>query len=285
MSLLLNGRPICFNFTKLICPNMTRTLFTVLFAFLFTVSFAQDKEQLFGPVEKPDSRKGFLLNGNGAVDLPGGDMAKRFGTSFKLGPALLYKTASNWIIGVKFDFIVGSKIHEDSLMINIKDKYSANTGSLYEFINNSGERVGIPLYERGYAVGIQVGRIISFSKSHPDNGLTLLTSVGFLQHKIDIFDRDKFVSQIRGDYLKGYDRLTNGLYIGEYAGYTYFAKNGLLNFTIGIDGMVGFTKCRRDYLYDLMRPDNKQRLDVLVGLRGGWFIPIFKRKSEDILFE
>jgi len=59
----------------------------------------------------------------------------------------------------------------------------------------------------------------------------------------------------------------------------------LLNFTIGVDALFGFTQDRRDYLYDVMRPDNQQRLDILFGLRGGWFIPIFKRKSEDILFE
>ena len=71
----------------------------------------------------------------------------------------------------------------------------------------------------------------------------------------------------------------------EYAGYTYFGKNKLINFTLGVDALFGFTQGRRDYLYDVMRADTKQRLDILYGLRGGWFIPIFKRKSEDISFE
>jgi hypothetical protein len=264
---------------------MKAQIFTLLFLSVTITALAQDKDKLFGPGEVPKARKGFILNGNGYFDIPGGDMAKRFGYSYRVGPALLYKTTSNWIFGTKFDFILGSKVKEDSLMINIRDKYSGSGGKTYEFINSSGQRVGVPVYERGYVTGVQVGKIINFSKQHPDDGLMLLTTAGFMQHKINIFDKDKTVPAIRGSLLKGYDRLTNGFFLEEYAGYTHFAKNGLLNFTIGFDFLVGFTQGRRDYLYDVMRPDNKQRVDMLYGIHGGWFIPIFKRKSEDIMFE
>jgi hypothetical protein len=186
---------------------------------------------------------------------------------------------------VKFDFIVGSTIKEDSVMVNITDRYSAKTGNVYEFIDKNGTRVGVPVYERGYAVGIQVGKIFNLSKKSVDNGLCLLTSVGFVQHKLNIFDQNKAVDQIRDDFLKGYDRLTNGLYAEQYVGYIYFSKNGLINVTLGVDALFGFTQGRRDYLYDVSRPDTKQRLDMLYGIRGGIMIPIFKRKSEDILFE
>ncbi len=247
--------------------------------------FGQDKDKLFGDAPKVHARNGFILNGNGAFDIPGGDMAKRFGDSYRVGPAVLYKTTKNWIWGAKFDFILGGKVHQDSLMINIKDKYSTGDGSLYEFLNNQGERIGVPVYERGYAVGLEFGKIIPFSLRYPDNGLVLMGTVGFIQHKIDIYDKDKTVQQLRGDYLKGYDRLTNGSFVEGYVGYIFFSNNRLVNFTIGVDALFGFTQDRRDYLYDVMRPDNAQRLDVLFGLRGGWFIPIFKRKSEDLLFE
>ncbi len=132
---------------------------------------------------------------------------------------------------------------------------------------------------------MQAGKIIPVNEIHPDNGIVLLTSAGFIQHKIDIFVRDKDIPQLDGNYLKGYDRLTNGFFAEEYAGYAFFSKNGLLNFTLGLDGMFGFTQGRRGYLYDVMRPDNQNRLDILYGIRGGWFITIFKRKSEDILFQ
>jgi len=260
-------------------------IFTFLLLLCVVNASAQDKDKLFTLNGKTTPKKGFILDGNAEFDIPGGNLAKEFGYSYRLGPAVLYKTEGNWIFGAKCDFIFGNIVKQDSLMINIRDKYSGPSTHLYEFINNSGERIGVPVYERGYAVGLEFGKIISFSKLHPDNGLELLSSAGFIQHKIDIYDKDKSVPQLLGDYLKGYDRLTNGLYAEGYAGYIYFAQNKLLNFTIGVDALFGFTQDRRDYLYDVMRPDNQQRLDILFGLRGGWFIPIFKRKSEDILFE
>lgn len=262
-----------------------RGIFTVFILFLYTVSYAQSDDKLFGPSNAPKPRKGFIINANGQFDIPAGDMAKRFGLSYRVGPAIMYKTFSNWLFGAKFDFISGGKVLEDSLMINIRDKYSTKNTRLYEFINASGQRVGVPVYERGYAVGICFGKIISFSKQHPDNGLTIMGSAGFIQHKINIFDKDKTVPQIKGNYRKGYDRLTNGGYGEVFLGYTYFAKNGLLNFTIGFDALVGFTQGRRDYLYDVMRSGRDNRIDVLYGIRGGWYIPIFRRKSEDMMFE
>ena len=260
-------------------------IFTTLFLLATLSAHGQDKEKLFGVDESIKRKHGFILNGNADFDIPAADMAKRFGLSYRLGPAVLYKTEKNWVFGAKFDFILGSKVNQDSLMINIKDKYSGSGGSVYEFINNSGERIGVPVYERGYAVGLSAGKIISFSKLHPDNGLMLLTTAGFIQHKIDIYVKDKDVPQLQANYLKGYDRLTNGLFVEEYAGYTYFSQYKLINFTLGVDALFGFTQGRRDYLFDVMRPDTAKRLDILFGLRGGWFIPMFRRKSEEISFQ
>ena len=264
---------------------MKLSLFTLLFLLIGMSAFTQDKEKLFGTGAKKTKKHGFIINANGDVDVPGGDMAKRFGTSYRIGPAILYKTDKNWIFGAKCDFILGDVIKQDSLMINIRDKYSGQSTNLYEFINNNGERIGVPVYERGYTIALQFGKIISWSKIHPDNGLVLLGSAGFIQHKIDIYDKDKTVAQLGGQYLKGYDRLTNGISLEGYAGYIYFARNGLTNFTLGIDALIGFTQGRRSYLYDVGHADTKQRADILFGLRGGWFIPIFRRKSEELLFE
>lgn len=246
-------------------------------------SFAQN--ELFGYDSTIKAHSGFILNGNISADLPLFDMAKRFGINYRLGPAITYKTKTNWIFGVKFDFLSGNQIKEDSLMINIKDKYSTQfNGKEVQFLNTSGIRTGVPIYERGYLAGISAGHIFNRNPAQPDNGWMILTTAGFIQHKINIFNDQKDVAQLQGGYLKGYDRLTNGWFVEQFAGYSYFAHNGLLNFNIGVDVMVGFTRGRRDYLYDVMRSDNAQRIDMLVGLRGGWMIPIFKRKSEDISF-
>src|SRR3954464_15203697 len=134
-----------------------RPVFILLLLLLSASLFAQNKDKLFGPPAPPKPRKGFILNGNASFDIPAADMAKRFGYSYRVGPAILYKTASNWVFGGKCDFILGGTIKQDSLMINIRDKYSGQSHHLYEFINGNGQRVGVPVYERGYAIALQAG--------------------------------------------------------------------------------------------------------------------------------
>jgi len=268
-----------------LCPKqiifLMKRFFIFLLLFTATLSaFAQNTDLLFGPKVKSVPRKGWILTANADFDIPAGDMAKRFGLSYRIGPGILYKTTSNWIFGPKCDFILGGNVKQDSLMANIMDKYKGN-----EFINNSGIREGVPTYERGYMLGWQVGKIITLSKTNADNGILLMTSGGFMQHKIDIYVKDKDIPQLSGDYLKGYDRLTNGLFAEEYVAYNYMARDGLLNFHIGLDGTFGFTQGRRTWLYDVNRSGLDKRIDILFGIRGGWYLPIFKRKSEDMLFE
>lgn len=236
---------------------------------------AQD-DDLFGVKKESDSHQGWLIGANGNFDIPGGDIAKSFGLSDRIGPSLTYKTKSNWLFGVKTDFIFGGQVHVDSLMINIKDEYG-------EEITQSGARVTEPTYERGYMIGLQAGKIVRTSARSKDNGIMFMTTFGFLQYKIRI-DNPDGVTALDGDYKKGYDRLTNGLFGEESIEYIYFAKNKLLNFHFGPDIMLGFTQDRRSYLYDVMRPDNKQRLDMFFGIRGGWYFCIFKRKSEELVF-
>ncbi|MCB0700194.1 MAG: hypothetical protein KDC11_10110 [Chitinophagaceae bacterium] len=238
---------------------------------------AKAQDGLFA-TEKPEAKKGFVLGFNGAFDLPGGDMADRFGPSYRVGAQVFYKFKSNWVVGPKFDFIFGSLLREDSLMANIQDRYGS-------FIGQTGQRIGVTIGERGYMIGMQGGKIFPIGKNSADNGVLALTTVGFMQHKIFIRDRDGEISALRDDYLKGYDRLTNGWFLEQYVGYSYISKRNILNFHIGLDLVAGFTAGRRNWLYDVRRAGTDSRLDMLFGIRGGWYIPIFRHKSEDIFFE
>ena len=248
-------------------------LFLVLLA---RIGYAQ-KDELFGTVND-SAHHGFVISANGNFDIPAGDMATRFGLSYRIGPSVVYKTKKNWMFGVKADFLSGSDIKEDSLFSNIIDQHKA-------ILNINGIETGVGTFERGYILGLQVGKLIYTSKKNNDNGILLMLSAGFIQHKIQIYVRDNDVPSLQGDYLKGYDRLTNGGFFVSYLGYSCFSKDKFINFHIGLDFMVAFTQGRRDYLFDIMRADNKQRTDILFGIRGGWYIPIFKRKSEETFFE
>ncbi|PZF72511.1 hypothetical protein [Taibaiella soli] len=257
------------------------------FAFLITCLLflsinSQAQDDLFGTkgeAPKGVRHQGFVFGVNASYDRPGGDMINRFGGSFRLGASANYKTKSNWIFGVKYDFLFGDNVKEDSLMYNIRDDQGA-------FIDQDGHRMNVGIYERGYMIGLQGGYIFTFGKSKGgENGLLVMPGVGFIQHKIKIFDKANNISTIKGDYIKGYDRLTNGIYYEQYIGYNHFAANQLLNYTIGIDFVAAFDQGRRTYLYDVRRSGEDKRTDILFGIRGGWYIPIFHRKSEDYYFQ
>ncbi len=225
----------------------------------------------------PKASRGLIFSANGAYDIPLADMADRFGGSFRVGPSVMYKTSNNWLIGAKLDFIFGNKMKEDSLLINVRDKQGY-------FIDQNGSRTKLPLYERGYIIAGQVGKIFPLHDRNLNSGIMALTSVGFIQHKINIFDRDHVVPQVRGDYRKGYDRLTNGIYLDQFIGYAFFSESRLVNFYAGLQVSWGFTQGRRDYLFDVNRPDTKPRNDAMFGIRVGWMIPVFKNKVDEIYF-
>jgi hypothetical protein len=257
--------------------SMRKGICLSLLAVAFSIAgYAQD--DLFG-TPKREAKKGLLISLNGNFDMPAGDMAKRFGLSYRVGPGVHYKTKSNWIFGAKADFILGNKIKEEGFLSNLKDAQNS-------FLTSDGYRGPIETYQRGYLIGLQAGRILNTSKTNPDNGILLLTSLGFIQHKIHIVTRNLGdAPQLQGEYKKGYDRLTNGIFLEQYIGYAYFSNNSLINFNIGLDIMAGFTQGRRNYLLDVQKSGADKRFDMLFGVRGGWVIPAFKRKSEEIFFE
>ncbi|MBL7718614.1 MAG: hypothetical protein JNL72_07250 [Flavipsychrobacter sp.] len=256
---------------------MKRALLTIVTLLSLGLPAIAQDDDLFGNTGSTTSPEGFFITMNANFDVPAGDMADRFGISYRFGPSVLYKTKSNWLIGVKWDFISGANIREDSLLINL-----AKDGGI---LNQQGVRTNVNVYERGYVVGVQAGKMFPVFKKNSAGSLFALTTLGFVQHKIKIFDREKSIWSIRDEYNKGYDRLSNGIMVEEFAGYNYFSKKGYFSFYIGLNISAGFTAGRREFLYDVMRPDDKGRLDILYGVRGGIHIPIFKRKSEEFYFK
>lgn len=212
-----------------------------------------------------------------AGDLPMADMAKRFGSSYRIGFGLKRKTASNWIWGIKGEFIIGNKIKEDSLLFNVKTKQGG-------VISQQGDLLNVGVFERGYMLGLQVGKVFPFLQINKNSGPLMLASVGFIQHKIKLFDKDLSFPQLREDYKKGYDRLTNGLYFQDFIGYQYFAKNKLINFYAGFDFVWGMTNGRRTYQFDIARADTQSRNDLLLGFKFGWVLPIYKKNVEEIYY-
>jgi len=61
--------------------------------------------------------------------------------------------------------------------------------------------------------------------------------------------------------------------------------NHRINFFAGFDFTEAFTQSRRDINFDTMRKDDENRLDLLVGFRVSWTVPLYLgTKPEEIFY-
>lgn len=204
--------------------------------------------------------------------MPEGDLKDRFGFTNILGGNLLFKTKKNFIWGVTAGYIFGNDVKEPGLLSSITTKDGL-------IIGLDGLYAEMRIFERGYHLNATFGKVFTFNKPNPNSGIVIMGGPGFIQHKIRIENIGNTVPALRGDYIKGYDRLTNGFQLQEYIGFVYFSNRQLVNFYGGFDFIQGFTEGRRDYNFDNPeQKDNKKRIDLLFGIKIGWVVPLYKKK-------
>ncbi|MHC1705900.1 MAG: hypothetical protein AB9842_00110 [Bacteroidales bacterium] len=219
----------------------------------------------------------WILMADYSYDIPGGDLAKRFGANSDLGGGLFFKTQSNWLFGVKGGFLFGEKVKEDNILANI-------SSSENYVIDKGGTFADIFLYERGYYFTGNLGRIIPLGRPNPNSGILINLGGGYLQHKIRIENPDKTAPQVEGDYKKGYDRLTAGFMASQFIGYIYFSNKKIYNFYAGLEFKEGWTHSLREYNFDTRIKDTQQRFDLLWGFKIGWCLPFYKKTIQTFYY-
>jgi hypothetical protein len=228
-------------------------------------------------VASTEGRSCWLFSLQFAGEKPIFDLAKRFGNNGRIGPSIMRKTSKNLLIGAHFDFIFGNKIVEDSVLWNL---YTP-TGFM---IDNNGLPRNPGTFQRGYTVGVDVGKIFPVWKANSNSGLLWHSSYGFTQYRINIYDQDNGFAQFAGEYEKGYDRLTNGLYTEQMIGYAYLSKSKSANFIAGINVMIASTGGRRTWLYDVNRSGLDKRLEGTVGIKLMYMIPRYQKLVEETYY-
>ncbi len=204
-------------------------------------------------------------------------MADRFNANSNIGISFSYKTGANWILGLGGEFIFGPQPKETSMLDHLK------TSAGY-IIGTNGEYADIRLYERGFSIDLTIGKIFPLFGPNKNSGILFRAGPGFLQHRIRIEDPNNVVPQLDGDYKKGYDRLTNGPEISTFLGYVYLGNRKLINFWIGGQLNVGFTMNRRSYNFDTRSNDPTHRTDILLGIKGGWILPLYKKMPDPFYY-
>jgi hypothetical protein len=243
--------------------------FQLIFSFLFISNFVLAQWQV---------RDSSLFNPHVTVgygySTPGGDLANRFGNNGSIEVGFHIKDKKNWYYGVQFNYLFGNKVHEPNLLSNLLT-------SRGEILDEQGQIATMFIQERGFNLFLQGGKLFPVIGPNKNSGLLITGGVGLIQHKIRIEHQEAKITQLEGEYLKGYDRLTNGLSVNQFIGYYHLSNNRLINFYIGAQATEGFTQSRREWNLDTQTQDNSKRLDMLFGLRAGWILNLYQRAPND----
>jgi len=219
-----------------------------------------------------------VLTGNitYAVHTPRGDLADRFGNSLEVGLGSDFITKkSRFIFGLSGTLIFGNSVND-----NVLDIVTNEDGNIVGVDQLAGI---VSLKQRGFYVGGRVGKIFKFTNSSL-SGIRFTVGAGLLQHKIRIQDDLDNINIVRGDNVKGFDRLTNGLTFHQFLGYQHFGKSGLFNVFGGVEAYEGFTMSRRSFDNTLMRRDDQERIDILLGLKVGFSIKFNLNETGDEIY-
>lgn len=244
-----------------------RNIAAIFFLLLSYPSFAQYSSL------RDSSVRGLMPGVSYAYQWPVGIMSQRFGSNGQLGGEFQIKTRSNFTFGVGGGFLFGRIVKEDGFIDSLSDV----DGFL---IGYNGLYSNVALFERGYTLEANVGKILPLLNPNPNSGLYVRLGTGFMQHRIRITDTEDNFFQVQGEYAKLYDRLTNGVMLSQYIGYLNIDPKHLMNFHAGILFQEAFTQNRRSWNADQRRRDDTNRVDILIGIRGTWMLPFFGKREE-----
>ncbi len=224
--------------------------------------------------EDRNKGKAILTHITFGIHLPAGDMADRFGRDLNVGGAVEYLTTNNFLFGVEGHYIFGTNVKEDPLEI-----LRTPEGDI---IGSDLTVASVVLRERGFYLGGMVGKLFTFKEKRA--GIRLTLGAGVLRHHIRVQDDNGSVTQITGEYAKGYDRLTGGFALNQFIGWQQLAGNRRSNWIAGFEFNQGFTKSLRDWDFNDMRKLDGSRLDLRFGVRLAWTLPFYIGEPEKIFY-
>lgn len=211
---------------------------------------------------------GFHFSGQ----LPKYDLEKRFGPNLSAGGSFNWKTKYNIMFGVEGSYFFGRNVREDVV--------ASMRNSDGHITDNEGYPADLRLTERGWNIYGNVGYVISKLGNNPNSGVFITVGGGWTQHKVKLYDANQKIAAVNGNIKKGYDRLTGGFGLSQFIGYQYISDNRLANCYLGFEFYEANTQSLRGYNYDTGKEDTQKRFDVLMGIRFGWILPLYKRTKD-----
>ena len=205
---------------------------------------------------------------------PMADLRENYGDNSSIGLSLLKKSTNNYLFGMDAAYIFGSKIKKDNLF----DGIATENG---EVINKDGLFANVLTYQRGFSAFLNGGKAFLLAEDN-NSGIYLIVGIGYIQHKIRIQTQEDIIPHLDEDYKKGYDRFSGGFSMKWNANYMHFSKKNNIKFFIGLELIKGWTKNLRAYNFDQMtHTSDEYRNDIILGIKSGIIIPVFRKNSEE----
>ena len=219
-----------------------------------------------------------LLEFKYGFQAPLADMKTRFGGNNVIG--LSFQTvelSKTLLFGIEGGFNFGNTVKED-VVANLRS-YDGN------IIGIDGQAGDVNLKERGFYLGVDVCKIIKTTKVENNlTGIRTQLGAGLLQHKIRVQENSNTIPSLDNQYLKNYDRLTNGPAFHLAIGYQYENPDNNFHFNIMGDLYGARTASRRDF--DSLEGGylDKKRNDILAGITISYVVSISRSDKADHIY-
>lgn len=240
-----------------------------LSCFLVSLSYAQLGRRI---VNVRDTSVGMTsFRPQAAFTIPLGEWRERTGFFYSVGGSILNKTASQWLFGAEGYFFNGNRIKEKEHLQNLWNSSGAITAQ--DGLNGDVNR-----YFRGFAVSGLFGRLFPVGKPNMNSGFILTFGAGYMQHKIRTEVRQNNVWPLAKPYDKGYDRLSGGFMLSQFAGYQFVNNKRTITFFAGIEFVEAMTTSYRKFNYDNQQVDTDWKFNGAFSIKGGWMFTIYHKK-------
>lgn len=227
-----------------------------------------EKKKIPAPSEELGDRI-FNIQFHYTYMMPEGDMVRQYGPFHNIGFGGLFKTERNLVLGFDASYQFGHKIKDYSFL----DQLTNSSGVL---MNSAGNPATYSVSMRGFSAFGKIGYLIPVTWRNLNSGILVLGGVGMYYNKMNISTTGT-IPTLTEELKKGYDRLRQGPALSQFVGYYYNSPNRYYNFFIGIDFTEAFTKSVRKYDYATRMPDEGKYMDMNIGARIGWMIPLYMR--------
>ena len=215
------------------------------------------------------------LDAHMAYHFPIGDLHTFFKNNFAVGPGFTFKSSSNWTVGFHFDYMFNAKLRDPDYF----NGTLANDNGIVIDVNGLVSRGGIEAEGRYWSLMADFGKIIPVDR-WKNSGIWLRMGAGYFSHKLRVNDVSNQYPQLDNNYAKGYDRRSGGFALNQFIGYEFVHKNRMLNFFAGVEFYEIWTKPNRNYIFfEGPTADMPYKFSGLVGLKIGWNIPLYERKT------